>query len=167
MIRNMDTDPNGLLIRYKWGGRYERRSDGKGTYYGDGNAYMGTVRTHLAVPVGNIVMVIAQTVDEQFSKSKIYYSEEVLDYHTGDIYVKAARATTANKYYEVNISACTNGVTILGSGIYTPDDWDEILELHTSGVLQYPWISGETLRGGGYLSSGFLARPHLDCEVCA
>lgn len=149
MIQNLDPDPHALKSRYNWGANIVRSEDGRHwKYVGTGNSYMGscTQSAEMAAPVGHVIVLIAQTLDAVFETANIWRADELLNEQDGDTYIKAARITETSRH-ELRISQCTTGVTILGSALYTPDDWDEILELHTSGVLQYPWISGETLRG--------------------
>lgn len=69
---------------------------------------------------------------------------------------------------EIWISETDGWVTLEGCSAFTAEDWEHVLNLCRSGILTHPWVDGQTLPiGGGYLSSGFLARPHLDCEVAA
>lgn len=163
MIRNLDPDPNALLRRYAWSASVTRRDDGKWTYTGNGNSYMGSCAQSVALsaPVGHVIVLIAKSADAAFATSKIWAADELLDKRDGDMWIKAARIMEINRTHELTISACTNGVTILGSGLYTPDDWDAILDLYTSGVLPYPWIAGEylPLAGGGYALVAFIHTP--------
>lgn len=152
-IQNLEPDPHGYKDRYKWGSSIVRSADGRHwTYIGKDNSYMGTCTQIVAnaAPVGHVIVLIAQTVDTVFATAKIRATGGLLATQAGDTYIKAARITETG-LHDVPISQCTTGVTILGSALYTPDDWDKILDLYTSGVLQYPWIAGESLplRGGG------------------
>ena len=72
-------------------------------------------------------------------------ADELLATQDGDTYVKASRVTETGRLHELTISTCTTGVTILGSALYTPDDWEQVLTLYRRGALQYPWFAGDTL----------------------
>lgn len=146
-IRNLDTDPNALKRRYQWGVNIVQAEDGRHwKYVGRGNSYMGSCSQAVVqqAPVGHVIVLVAQTPDTAFATANIWAADTLLNEQDGDTYIKAARITETGRH-ELTISQCTTGVTILGSALYTPDDWDEILELHTSGVLQYPWFAGDTI----------------------
>lgn len=170
MITNLETDPDALMRRYQWGASSVQAEDGRHwKYVGRGNSFMGSCSQEVVqqAPVGHVIVLIAQTVDTAFANAKIWQADELLAVQNGDIYVKAARITETGRNHEVTISECTTGVTILGSALYTPDDWDKILDLYTSDVLQYPWIAGESipLRGGVHAPSVY---PHaIFLEVAA
>lgn len=151
-VRNLDIDPNALTRRYSWGAAVTRRDDGRYTYAGSGNSYMGSASRATEIPVGHVIVLIAQTDEPGFARSTIWRTDEVMSYQTDDdIYVKAARVNETGKNHELVISACANGVTILGSGVYAPDDWDRILAMHNGGVLSYPWMAGGSYPSGvGY-----------------
>lgn len=151
MIQNLDTDPNAFQRRYAWGAAVTRDADGRCVYTGDGNSsYMGSCSNPRVVPVGNVIVLIARTDDPNLANANIWHADVLLNEQDGDTYIKASKVTETGGPHELDISQCTTGVTILGSALYTPDDWDKILDLYTSGVLQYPWIAGESLplRGG-------------------
>ncbi len=148
-VRNLDIDPNALTRRYSWGATVRRRDDGLYTYVGTGNSCMDSVSHPREIPVGHVIVLIAQTDEPRFARCPIWRADEVMSYQTDDdIYVKAGRVKETNQHHEVNISACVNGATILGSGVYAPDDWDKILAMYTAGILPSPWIDGEYLRPG-------------------
>lgn len=145
-VTNLDPDPNALKGRYQWGASIVRSADGRHwSYIGKGNSYMGSCTRSVAAaaPVGHVIVLIAQTVDTAFANAKIWQADELLAVQNGDIYVKAARIKETGRFHELSISACTNGVTILGSALYTPDDWERVLELYQHGDLQYPWFAGD------------------------
>lgn len=147
-LRNLDIDPNAFRGRYRWGAQIVRAEDGQHwTYIGTGNSYMGSCLQSVAqaAPVGHVIVLIAQTDEPAFAKSQIWYADELLAIQDGDTYIKAARVTETGRLHELTISACTNGVTILGSALYTPDDWEQVLSLYRRGVLQYPWFAGDTI----------------------
>lgn len=144
----METDPNALRGRYQWGGRTVRSEDGlHWTYIGTVNSFMGSCLQSVAqaAPVGHVIVLIAQTPDEAFATEKIWSADELLNEQDGDIYIKAGRVTETGRLHELTISQCTTGVTILGSALYTPDDWEQVLTLYRRGVLQWPWFAGDTL----------------------
>lgn len=147
-IRNLETDPHGFRGRYQWGGQTVRSADGRHwAYIGRGNSYMGscTQSVAMAAPVGHVIVLIAQTADTTFAKSTIWCADELLAEQDGDVYVKAARITESGRIHELTISTCTNGVTILGSALYTPEDWEHVFKLYRGGALQYPWFAGDAL----------------------
>lgn len=147
-IRNLDPDPHGFKGRYQWGGQTVRSADGRHwSYIGKGNSYMGscTQSVAAAAPVGHVIVLIAQTVDTAFANAKIWQADELLAVQNGDIYVKAARITETGRIHELTISACTTGVTILGSALYTPEDWEQVYDLYQRGAMLYPWFAGDSL----------------------
>lgn len=172
MITNLDTDPNGFKRRYQWGDQTVKREDGHYMYVGTGNTYMGACTHSLALnaPVGYVIVLIAQTDDSPFAKESIWNADELLATQDGDIYIKASRITQTNKTHELSISECVNGVTILGSALYTPADWNKIHDLYAAGILQYPWTDGDNipLGWGVHTSADSSAYPHaIRMEVTA
>lgn len=147
-IRNLETDPNALKGRYQWGGQTVRSEDGRHyTYIGKGNSFMGSCTSNIATtaPVGHVIVLIARTPDTAFATSDIWRTDKLLSTQDGDIYIKAGRVNETGKNHELTISACTTGVTILGSALYTPEDWEHVFDLYQHGDMQYPWFAGDTI----------------------
>lgn len=147
-LRNLETDPNALRGRYQWGCHTVMSEDGRHyTYIGRGNSFMGSCTSSIATtaPVGHVIVLIARTAHTEFANSSIWAADELLATQDGDTYVKASRVTETGRLHELTISKCTTGVTILGSALYTPDDWEQVLTLYRRGVLQWPWFAGDTL----------------------
>lgn len=144
-IRNLETDPHALRGRYQWGGKTVKREDGHYMYVGMGNSYMGSCTQNLAMsaPVGHVIALIAQTDDSSFAKSQIWYADELLAMQDGDVYIKAARIKEPNRIHEMTISQCSSGVIILGTALYTPEDWEHLYTLYQRGALPYPWFAGD------------------------
>ncbi|WP_405735072.1 hypothetical protein [Bifidobacterium sp.] len=46
--------------------------------------------------------------------------------------------------HELVIHRDASPVTLVGCGNYTPDIWEEILDMYNAGILQYPWIAGDS-----------------------
>lgn len=146
MIQNLDPDPHALKSHYNWGASIVRSEDGRHwKYVGTGNSYMGscTRSAATAAPVGHVIVLVAQTPDTAFATANIWAADTLLNEQDGDTYIKAARITETGRH-ELPISQCTTGVTILGSALYTPDIWEEILDMYNAGILQYPWIAGDS-----------------------
>lgn len=170
-VTNLDPDPNALKGRYNWGASIVRSADGRHwSYIGKGNSYMGscTQSVAAAAPVGHVIVLIAQTVDTAFAPAKISAADGLLNEQAGDTYIKAARIT-ATGLHDVPISKCTTGVTILGSALYTPDDWEQVLSLYQRGALQYPWFAGDLYprESVGGLSLLAVYPHHLELGVVA
>ena len=54
-------------------------------------------------------------------------------------------ATIANNVSGSIMIRPVNGPFILENvGVYTPSDWDKILDMYNAGILQYPWIAGDS-----------------------
>ena len=147
-IRNLETDPNALRGRYQWGCQTVRSEDGRHyTYIGKGNSYMGSCTSSImtTAPVGHVIVLIARTPDTVFATADIWRTDKLLSTQDGDIYIKAGRVNETGKNHELPISQCTTGVTILGSALYTPEDWEQVYDLYQKGALQYPWFAGDTI----------------------
>lgn len=146
-IRNLDIDPNAFKSRYQWGAILSKAEDGRHwKYVGKGNSYMGSCSLAVALeaPVGHVIVLVTQTPDTAFATADIWGADTLLNEQDGDTYIKAARVTETGRH-ELTISACTTGVTILGSALYSPDDWEQVHGLYQRGVLQYPWFAGDTI----------------------
>ena len=46
--------------------------------------------------------------------------------------------------HELAIHRDASPVTLVGCVNYTPDIWEEILDMYNAGILQYPWIAGDS-----------------------
>lgn len=145
LIRNLDTDANAFKRRYAWGAPVTRDADGRCVYTGNGNSFMGSCSNPGVVPVGNVIVLIARTDDPNLADSNIWYADVLLNEQDGDTYIKASKVTETGRNHEITISTCTTGVTILGSAIYTLDDWEQVLSLYRRGALEYPWFAGDTI----------------------
>lgn len=155
MIRNLDTDPHALKRRYAWGAPCAQGADGHWVYTGGDNSFMGSCSNPGVVPVGNVIVLIARTDDPNLAGSTIWNADVLLNEQSGDTYIKASKVTETGRTHEIPISKCTNGVTILGSAIYSPEDWEQVFELYQHGDLQYPWFAGDLYpanNGGGAIS---------------
>ncbi|PAU67229.1 hypothetical protein [Bifidobacterium criceti] len=164
-IHNLDTDPNAVKLRYKWGcAAMTQDTEGRYVYTGKGNSYMGTCSNPQAVQVGHVIVLIARTDNPNFANSNIWYANVLLNEQDGDTYIKASKVTETGRNHEITISTCTNGVTLLGSAIYSPEDWEQVLSLYQRGALEYQWFDGDSyLTGGGLPLSGLY--PHVDRRI--
>lgn len=168
-IHNLDTDPNAIELRYKWGcAAMTQDTEGRYVYTGTGNSYMGTCSNPQAVQVGHVIVLIARTATPTFASDQIWRTDKLLSTQDGDIHIKAGRVTETGRLHEINISQCATGVTILGSAVYTPEDWEHVYTLYQRGVNPYPWFDGDSyLTGGGAYSSELYPHAAVSLVVAA
>ena len=105
---------------------------------------MGSCSNPTVVPVGNVIVLVAQTTDTTFAGENIWAADVLFNEQDGDTYIKASKVTITGRNHEITVSACTNGVTLLGSVIYSPEDWEHVYDLYQRGELTRPWFDGDT-----------------------
>ena len=158
-IGNMCVKPHTRAIKASYLWNIDAMQDAEGTWryaVKEGGFPRGTVRFSMystAIDIGDVLVCVYRSPHPSLLlglNSGGEYNMRGCEYLAGAALTEtmgwvAGRITDIeHANHELAIHRDASPVTLVGCGNYTPDIWEEILDMYNAGILQYPWIAGDS-----------------------
>lgn len=138
-------------VVYIWGGSTSRDDDGTLVVH---NNYMSSygVKSAAVVPKrgpalrnGDILVHVTDGMSAHFGQISYHKSAESLpNIHIRDnVWATVSRIIAPNQWNELWILSDTP-VKVLSTGLYSPEDWQSVLDQYHAGILPTPFFAGDT-----------------------